>query len=200
MEMKMRYVRFSLHVVLRINSVLQDEEPLPTRRSSRPSRQSGRDDESYSALDSRGRPVIPGERRSTRVSGAGREVVEDDDDDDDDRDDETPRQPPPLPQPEAVSGPANGRKAPKGYAWVQENVGGEDSSPGVAAVDDQQRRVEPTSAKQQDVQSEDQVATPLESTDTSRVEFEQSEQGVRLGMLEQGENDEQTEMTMEVEV
>ncbi|UOH80730.1 hypothetical protein LQV05_003387 [Cryptococcus neoformans] len=171
----------------------EDEEPLPTRRSSRPSRQSGRDEESYSTLDARGRPVIPGERRSTRVSGAGREIAEEEDD-------ETPRQPPPFPQPEAVNGLANGKKAPKGYAWVRENVGGEDASPGVAAVDDQQQLVEPTSAKQEDSQSEDQVATPLESTDTSRLEFEQNEEGTRLGVKDSGENVEQTEMKMEVEL
>ncbi|OXG18707.1 hypothetical protein C366_02816 [Cryptococcus neoformans Tu401-1] len=171
----------------------EDEEPLPTRRSSRPSRQSGRDEESYSTLDARGRPVIPGERRSTRVSGAGREVAEEEED-------ETPRQPPPFPQPEAVNGLANGKKAPKGYAWVRENVGGEDASPGVAAVDDQQQLVEPISAKQEDSQSEDQVATPLESTDTSRLDFEQNEEGTRLGVKDPGGNDEQTEMKMEVEL
>lgn len=144
-------------------------------------------------MDARGRPVIPGERRSTRVSGAGREVAEEEDD-------ETPRQPPPFPQPEAVNGLANGKKAPKGYAWVRENVGGEDASPGVAAVDDQQQLVEPISAKQEDSQSEDPVATPLESTDTSRLEFEQNEEGTRLGVKDPGGNDEQTEMKMEVEL
>ncbi|KIR57050.1 hypothetical protein I315_00211 [Cryptococcus gattii Ru294] len=164
-----------------------DEEPLPTRRSSRPSRQSGRDEESYSALDTRGRPIIPGERRSTRVSGVSREVVEDED----------PR-PPPPPQPGAVNGLANGKRAPKGYAWVQESVGGENSSPGIAAIDDQQQVAEPVPAKHEDFQSEDQIATPLGSTETIR-EFEENREETGLEMLESDKNNEQTEMKMEVE-
>lgn len=160
---------------------------MPTRRSSRPSRQSGRDEESYSALDTRGRPIIPGERRSTRVSGVSREVVEDED----------PR-PPPPPQPGAVNGLANGKRAPKGYAWVQESVGGENSSPGIAAIDDQQQVAEPVPAKHEDFQSEDQIATPLGSTETIR-EFEENREETGLEMLESDKNNEQTEMKMEVE-
>lgn len=83
---------------------------------------------------------------------------------------------------------------------MRENVGGEDASPGVGAVDDQQQLVEPISAKQEDSQSEDQVATPPESTDTSRLDFEQNEEGTRLGVKDPGGNDEQTEMKMEVEL
>lgn len=112
--------------------------------------------------------------------------------------DEDPGPPPPPPQPEAVNGLANGKKAPKGYAWVQESVGGENSSPGIAAIDDQQQVAEPIPAKHEDFQSEDQIATSLGSIKTIR-EFEQNKEDTRLGMLESDKNNEQTEMKMEVE-
>lgn len=110
--------------------------------------------------------------------------------------DEDPRQPPP-PLTEAINGLANGKKAPKGYA-MQESVGGENSNPGIAAVDDQQQVAEPVPAKREDFQSEDQIATPLGSTETIQ-EFEQNKEDTRLGMLESDKNNEQTEMKMEVE-